>query len=121
MMYSTLDLIACPICKHFPLVLYVFSETKRRTVIGSISKPFCKVYCGLEKKYITEMTTKIDCIECLSRDILWGLLCCPKCRRRYLIFYGVPLMYPGHLPYKNKLRVLNKIFMRKVEVSDISC
>lgn len=121
MMYSTLDLIACPMCKHFPLVLYVFSETKRRVVVGSIHKPFCRMYCGLQKKYITEITMEIDCMKCLSRDVLWGLLYCPRCRRRYLVFHGVPLMYPDYLRSKNKLEILNKIFMRKVNISNTLC
>lgn len=119
MMYPTLDFLACPVCKYFPLTLRVLKEVKQGIAVDNIPKPFCKTYCGFQRKYIAELTIKVDCIECLSKDILWGLLYCPQCENTYVIFCGVPLMYPSYLWCNSRLKILHKIFIKRTKILNI--
>lgn len=115
MRYATIDILACPMCKFSPLILTVFNETKRMKPMIKIEKPFCKSFCGYFKKFISELShIEIDCEECMSRDIVWGVLCCSNCKRVYPIILGIPFMYPDYLvKHNNKLKIIYKIFMNR--------
>ncbi|MEM4000882.1 MAG: Trm112 family protein, partial [Saccharolobus sp.] len=47
MKYRLMDLLACPMCKHFPLKLFVFSEKEiDRKLSQEDKKPLCELYCA---------------------------------------------------------------------------
>jgi uncharacterized protein YbaR (Trm112 family) len=109
MKYRLMDLLACPICKSFPLILYVFLEVK----IGREKPPripTCELYCGLAKKFLKETKPDIiNCEECLTREIAEGLLFCQECNRWYPIIEEIPHMLPDELrDEKEDLKFLEK-------------
>lgn len=121
MKYATIDLLACPMCKYFPLMLCVIKEVKGSTMFtAKIDEPFCKTFCGFYGKYVMDVRHSIDCVECLSRDILWGVLRCPKCGEAYPIILGVPFMYPRYLRDNVRVRAVYRIFMNKIK-ENIEC
>lgn len=123
MLYATMDFVACPTCKHFPLSLHVVKEIKRKTIAKEkIEIPLCKTFCGYRKEYITKGNglVNVNCIECLSKDIAWGALCCPRCKRVYPIILGIPLMYPNYLQHNPKILTLYRTFVNKLKIS-IEC
>ena len=93
MRYALLNLVACPMCKHFPLELYVF-ETREDVKTYNVSKPFCDFYCGYLRKNVRDLEEEPPCEECLKKEIAAGVLYCPHCGRWYPIINGIPLMYP---------------------------
>jgi uncharacterized protein YbaR (Trm112 family) len=98
MKYRLMDILACPICKKFPLELIVFDETKSRY------KPKewkCEEYCGFSKEFVSKLE-KLNCEECLSREIAEGILYCSNCNRWYPIIEEIPQMLPDELRDKNK-------------------
>ncbi|MEM1646006.1 MAG: Trm112 family protein [Ignisphaera sp.] len=121
MRYATMDIIICPICKFYPLNLRVFKEMKLE-IVTVTHRPYCRFFCALHNKYVAELV-HVDCEECLSHDIVWGILCCPKCKNYYPIILGVPLMYPQYLRQNQKVRALINIFMRKfrLDPANIVC
>lgn len=113
MRYAALDLLACPMCRHFPLKLYVFEE---KTLVGVNihEKPFCGIFCGFYNKRVGDVSKNlIDCNSCLSRDIVWGIIVCEKCWRWYPIIGGVALMYPDDLRLHTRIRVVEGLFIRR--------
>ena len=96
MKYRLLDLLACPICKSFPLKLYVFNLKKLTKNTKVSSKPLCELYCGYRKKY-TEELNEFPCDECINIEIESGLLYCSKCNRWYPIEEDIPRMLPDNL------------------------
>uniref|UniRef100_A0A7C2VP24 Trm112 family protein n=1 Tax=Ignisphaera aggregans TaxID=334771 RepID=A0A7C2VP24_9CREN len=115
MKYATLDLLACPRCKYNPLSLLVIKEEEVPPSVQDLGvKPLCSVFCGYHNKYIAELELHANCSECLSKDIAWGILYCPKCGSSYPIAYGIPMMYPGYLSRSAKLKVLYKIIKNKL-------
>jgi len=98
MKYRLLDLLACPICKHWPLKYYVFTETKYEYKDLKVKTPFCKDYCGLNIKFLQEIDiTKLDCAECIKKEIVDGIIICDNCRRWYPIIEEIPIMLPDDL------------------------
>jgi len=99
MKYRLMDLLACPICKHFPLELHVFDSK----VVESDSKPKkCELYCGYHSSWLEEMAEEPDCAECWSREIISGILFCEKCGRWYPIQEEIPRMLPDEFRDRNK-------------------
>ena len=94
MKYRFMDLLACPMCKTFPLELLVFEETTR-------GKPeearnwTCEEYCALVGKPVSE--EKGDCAQCFPREIVYGLLICGSCGRYFPIIDEIPHMLPDEL------------------------
>lgn len=94
MKYRFMDLLACPMCKTFPLQLIVFEETER-------GKPeearnwTCEEYCALLKKAVKE--GRGDCAQCYPKVIVHGLLICESCGRYYPIIDEIPHMLPDEL------------------------
>ncbi|MEM2220365.1 MAG: Trm112 family protein [Ignisphaera sp.] len=114
MRYATLDILACPMCNHFPLKLYVFKE---RTLVNDnviTEKPFCSIFCGFHYKYTSNINRdSIDCNSCLSRDIVWGIVVCERCRRWYPIIEGIALMYPDDIRLYTRVKIIEYLFIRR--------
>ena len=106
MKYRLLDLLACPICKHFPPKLFLFGERS----LGEVKPPphVCELYCGLKEKMLSEVDDK-PCGECYTREIEEGLLLCTECNRWYPIIEDIPHMLPDALrEEKDDLAFLQK-------------
>lgn len=126
MKYRLMDLLICPICKHFPLALHVFEMRE----IEQISKPKrCEIYCGYEASRVDELTNEPNCAECWRKEIVTGLLTCGGCSRWYPIQDEIPRMLPDDMRDKNrdlqflstwKARIPDKILMegRPFNLSD---
>src|SRR5712692_2111524 len=96
--YRLLDLLACPICKTFPLPYYVFEENDYPTRKLSEPVPYCREYCGLNVEYVAKLQKeKLICPECIKKEVAEGLLKCPKCGRWYPIIDEIPHMLPDDL------------------------
>ncbi|MCD6154460.1 MAG: Trm112 family protein [Candidatus Verstraetearchaeota archaeon] len=110
MKYRLMDILACPICKHFPLELYVFDEKKYSYNIKLEKKVLCEEYCGLNYKFIRDLDpAKLNCKACLEREVNEGLLVCPQCNRWYPIIEEIPHMLPDELRDKDE----DLAFLRK--------
>ncbi len=116
-----MDIAACPMCKHFPLELYVI-ETKEypereeqiKKLLERFKPPLCELYCyrlqtpvgvsleGQEKP-------ETPCSECLKIEVVTGVIYCPNCGRWYPIIDEIPRMLPDNLRKKDEdLRFLRK-------------
>jgi uncharacterized protein YbaR (Trm112 family) len=106
-----MDLLACPMCKNFPLELIVIEEKefKERSLPGK--PPLCELYCGYRGKWLKEMNGEPPCDECIKREVITGVLYCKKCGRWYPIINGIPHMLPDYIRKKEKDRELE--FLRK--------
>lgn len=99
MKYRLMDLLACPMCRKFPLTLYAF-EVKE---VKLASKPKrCEIYCGYSSSKIDELANEPDCEECWRKEIVNGLLFCEKCGRWYPIEEEIPRMLPDDMRDRNK-------------------
>ena len=98
MKFRLVDLLACPICKSFPLKLIVF-EVYDITPPRKIVK--CELYCSYHSRFIKDLE-KTECNVCYSREIKSGLLICSSCKRWYPIEDDIPRMLPDELRQKNE-------------------
>ena len=113
MRYSLMNLLACPMCRYFPLKLYVFKETIHIKNYA-VDKPFCDLYCARHDTFFDKnKQLKPDCDDCVKHDILSGIIICPKCKRWYPIIDGIPLMYPDEKRMLPKTRRIIKNFLMK--------
>ena len=113
MRYVLLNLLACPMCKSFPLRLFVFEESVLEKKF-SVKTPFCDLYCGLRASYLKDIKAEeLDCGECVKRDIVWGVLQCGNCGRWYPIIDGIPFMYPDDLREKPRIRDREEQFVKR--------
>jgi len=94
MKYRLLNILACPMCKHFPLELYVINEKHYNRDI-KIEEPACDLYCGLKAKYVKDLK-EFNCVECLKKEVSEGVLFCPSCNRWYPIIDEIPRMLPDN-------------------------
>ena len=101
MKYRLVDILACPICKNFPLELYVFKVREIDRESEDINKPLCELYCGYRKMYVKDLKDK-PCVECMKKEIESGLLYCSKCGRWYPIEDDIPRMLPDDLRNKDE-------------------
>lgn len=92
MRYYFLELLACPICKHNPLILYTVEERESNEA-PEVSSVKCKEYCGYLRKNAQEVPPDI-CNKCVKKEVIYGVLICPKCGRWYPIVDGIPYMLP---------------------------
>ncbi len=114
MRYMLLNILACPMCKYFPLKLYAFNEQRLTIPQNNVMKPLCNVFCGLNGKHVHELNDMPpECNECISRDVVWGILLCDRCGRWYPIVNGVPLMYPDDIRLNTRIRFIEKFFIKK--------
>ncbi|MEL9929468.1 MAG: Trm112 family protein [Sulfolobales archaeon] len=102
MKYRLLDLLACPMCKNFPLKLIVFSRnTYKRDFKGR--KPLCELWCSFTSREIKEFKkegVEPPCEECFRYEVAEGILICSKCGRWYPIIGEIPRMLPDE--YRKK-------------------
>ncbi|MET1101803.1 MAG: Trm112 family protein [Pyrodictiaceae archaeon] len=108
MKYRFMDIAACPMCKHFPLELYVIEEKvypereeRIRELLEKFKPPLCELYCyRLQQpigKSIKEIGDKAPCAECLKVEVVTGVIYCPNCGRWYPIIDEIPRMLPDNL------------------------
>ncbi len=113
MRYALLNLLACPMCKGFPLKLYVL-EKKTLEKDFKVQKPFCDIYCGFNEKPIKELhESDLLCDTCVKIDIVAALLVCPKCNRWYPVINGIPLMYPDDRRTHPRVKEREEQFLKK--------
>jgi len=108
MKYRLVDLLACPICKHFPLELIVIETKEYPERKLSFEKPFCELFCAFLNTKV-EKGKSYPCDNCIKIEIVTGVLRCPKCNRWYPIIDEIPRMLPDELRDKKEdLEFLNK-------------
>lgn len=104
MRYWLLDILACPMCKHFPLDLYVFDERLEDSKMDVKEVP-CELYCGYRRMRLEGVDReghRRTCEECMRHIVVNGLLVCPKCGRWYPIMDEIPHMLPDKLRDKSR-------------------
>ena len=111
-----LDILVCPDNKEWPLKIHIFEKRK-------IEKPFlpkedgntkvvCSFYCPKKQLKLTEGSDKdeiivskdaskikyeIDCRECISSEIVAGLIECPSCKVFYPVIDEIPIILKKEL------------------------
>ena len=127
MKYRFMDIAACPMCKHFPLELYVIEEReypereeKIKELLARYKPPLCEIYCyRLQQpigKKIEEVGGDTPCGDCLKVEVVTGVLYCPNCGRWYPIIDEIPRMLPDRLRRKSEdLKFLKKYASRLPE------
>ncbi len=103
MKYRLMDILACPICKTFPLKLIVFNEKTYDYDVQPSKDVVCEEYCGLNREYVSKLSRELlDCKSCLKREVAEGILICEKCLRWYPIIDEIPHMLPDELRDKDE-------------------
>ncbi|MEM4281354.1 MAG: Trm112 family protein [Candidatus Caldarchaeum sp.] len=105
MKYRLLDILACPMCKAFPLSLTVFEE---RSIKPPEKIRKCELYCGFHRGYVKELV-ETECSKCYGLEVATGLLECGSCSRWYPIVDDIPRMLPDDLRDKK----LDRKFVEK--------
>lgn len=108
--YPLLNFVACPMCKNFPLKLYIFKEIEHEIrKHGNFLRTPCDRYCGYREKYVDQ---GVDKSLCVKKEVKWGLLYCDKCGRWFPIVKGVPLLYPDDIHLKTHVRKIDEVFIK---------
>jgi len=110
MKYRLMDVLACPICKTFPLELMVLSER----LLEGVEAPegfSCHDYCGLERKPVKDISGELRCRECFAHEVEEGVLYCPGCGRWYPIIDDIPRLLPDQI--RERTREVELAFLRK--------
>ncbi len=111
-----LDILVCPDNNEWPLKVHIFEERKIEKSFlpeeDAITKVVCSLYCPkkqlkLSKKtkkeeiVVTKDASKInyetDCKECISFEIVSGLIECPSCKVFYPVIGEIPLILKKEL------------------------
>lgn len=88
-----MDLLACPMCKKFPLKLITFVIEEREKPKELPSK--CPLYCALKNGRVEDVKPTDDlCLDCFSKEVVEGLIICEGCQRWYPIIDEIPHMLP---------------------------
>ena len=98
-----LDILVCPIDKDWPLKVHIFEEREieepKLPKKDEVTNVVCKFYCAKKdilivdessgQNKVTKEAKKIkyeaDCKECLSKEIVAGMISCSKCSTLYPI------------------------------------
>jgi uncharacterized protein YbaR (Trm112 family) len=99
MKYRLMDLLACPICRNFPLELYAF---RTRRIEVELDQVRCEIYCSYASKMLNELEGEPACSECWRLEIVDGILFCSSCGRWYPIEAEIPRMLPDNLRDRNE-------------------
>ncbi|PNV81377.1 MAG: hypothetical protein C0179_02985 [Fervidicoccus sp.] len=110
MKYRLMDVLACPMCKSFPLELIIIEKEQRDRELPS-QPPLCEIYCSYTQKYLKEMEEKPPCEECFKYEIKTAVLYCKNCGRWYPVINGIPHMLPDYIRKDEKKRELE--FLKK--------
>jgi len=88
-----MDVISCPHCGHFPLVLTVQKENKKAYAVKP-SKVYCEKICSFNatKRGVKDTVSSLKCDQCFKREISQGELKCKNCQRIYLIKDNIPVL-----------------------------
>lgn len=100
-----MDILACPMCRSFPLRLTVL-EREQRYKVGETIR--CELYCSFHEGMVAELP-ETRCWECYSWEILSGILTCQSCGRWYPIIDEIPIMLPDE--FRDRAR--EKEFLNK--------
>lgn len=93
-----LDILACPMCKNFPLELTIIEEIEDES--RTINEVPCELFCGNHKAFISTLKREKlveECKKCIKRIVVSGVLYCNKCGRWYPIIDEIPRMMPDNL------------------------
>ena len=105
-----LDILACPMCKNFPLELTIIEEAEDKS--RAIDEVPCELFCGNYRAPISTLKREKlieDCKKCIKRTIVSGVLYCNKCGRWYPIIDEIPRMMPDNLrERKEELKFLRE-------------
>ncbi|MCI4395987.1 MAG: Trm112 family protein [Thermoprotei archaeon] len=113
MKYRLLDILACPMCKGFPLELIVLEKEKKERQLPS-KPPLCELYCAYKGKSLEELKARKEaapCEECFQYEITTAVLYCRNCGRWFPVINGIPHMLPDYIRKDEKERELE--FLRK--------
>ena len=107
MKYRLMDLLACPMCRNFPLELHVIEEERHeeRTVNGK--PPLCELYCSYKGSFIKDMEKTPPCNECIKLEIKTAVIYCRKCGRWYPVIEYIPHMMPDYIREEEKEKELS--------------
>lgn len=110
--FRLLDILACPICKKFPLKLIVFIKTEYKydNITFSEDEILCEEFCGLHQQLLKDLgDVKLNCVDCIRREVVDGILICDRCERWYPIIEEIPHMLPDELRSEGE----DKAFLEK--------
>lgn len=111
MKLNVLDIIACPSCKGFPLVLRTLSEGNIAST-NTKDVEMCKYYCGYIQKPVNEAKEEINknyCTKCNCKTIEEGILHCAECDSYYLIRNGIPELIADDLKSAEEIALLVRV------------
>lgn len=93
-----MDLLACPICKNFPLKLIIIEEERveNRELKQGDRPPLCSELCWVKGEG-RKPSEDSPCQECIKREVKTGVLFCNKCERWYPIMDTIPSLLPDKL------------------------
>lgn len=118
--YWLLDVLACPMCKGFPLELRVFDE-RIEDVDAKLDEAPCELTCAFRGSSMEGVDRKAyvsNCSDCMKHVIVNGVLICPKCGRWYPVIEEIPHMLPDKLRDRNRdLEFLSKYRDRVPEIA----
>ncbi|MDW8084409.1 MAG: Trm112 family protein [Candidatus Caldarchaeum sp.] len=93
MKYRLMDILACPMCRKFPLKLSVF---ERREISAPPNIRQCDIFCGYHDGFVKDLP-KTECVRCYGLEITTGLVECSSCGRWYPVVEDIPRMLPDDL------------------------
>ena len=112
MRYYFVELLACPVCKHFPLELYPIEVEDRPLDEDTLLRVKCKEYCAYLRRPANEVSLE-TCRECSRKYIKTGVLICPSCGRWYPILDGIPRLLDDKYRRRiDDLRFLKQYYKR---------
>jgi uncharacterized protein YbaR (Trm112 family) len=91
-----LDILLCPHCGHYPLVLNIYSEHEIGAAHIAPTSP-CTLYCAYKKAELRTLRDAPPCAQCLSYSVDRGTLVCSSCHTYYGITDGILDMSPPEL------------------------
>ncbi len=106
-----LDILVCPENKEWPLRIHIFEEREIEKPYlpkkDKITNVVCSFYCPKKQLKLTQTIEKdeiiaskdaskidyqTDCKECISSEIVAGLIECPSCKFFYPINDEIPMI-----------------------------